>query len=81
MSNNVYIEISGEVKYDEISARRILDQPNYGSVTIPVEGINIVIEGSPRDIYRTLLNAADRIRNEHSAIGLGFGFDRPGDPR
>lgn len=65
-----YVEILKEAKFGEIEAKRY-ETVNYAHVKIP----DLLIEGDPRAIYRTLLNAADRLRREYAQVGLDFGFD------
>lgn len=70
-----HFEIYEEVKFGAVQVRR---DPNYPlvRVVIPDELENLIIEGNPRAIYRSLLNAADRLRSEYAKAGLDFNFDR-----
>lgn len=67
-----YVEILKEAKFGEIKATR-LKTVNYATLQIP----DLLIEGDPRAIYRTLLNAADKLRRVYGEAGLDFGFDCP----
>ena len=69
------VEIYDEVKFGDIQAKRAKNV-NLATVQFPTELENLILEGDPRSIYRTLLNAADKLRSEYAKVGLDFGFDR-----
>lgn len=74
VKETMYIEFNREIKFNEINAVR---NPgvNYANLIIPNGTENLVIDGDPRSIYRTLLNAADKLRKVYGEVGLDFGFD------
>lgn len=66
------MEFIDKVEYGKVIVNRYLfDDKEYIIVNTP-KGM---IEGPPYNVYRSLLNIADKIRGEYETLGLGFILD------
>lgn len=76
---NHFIDVNDIVKFDEIELGRLVTGEGVEHIRLILDGATdglVVFQGHPKDIYRSLLNAADTVRSKYAKLGLSHVLDQ-----